>query len=128
MTAAIRLLPNMETRMDRITAQQRRSNEERELNLITARAVLNNAAMHRTSDVRNSIIMLEAYGDGRGDLILAHEATGLLTIRERREAHAEAEYDAQAGMDYWAPKLIAIGLGFPLALAVIVGLRIAGLM
>jgi hypothetical protein len=123
MTAAIRLLPNMEARMDRITAQQRRANEERELNLITARAVLNNAAMHRTSDVRNSIIMLDAYGDGRGDLILAHEATGLLTIRERREAHAAA-----ADVDRWGAKLIALGLGFTLALVVIVGLRIAGLM
>ncbi len=90
MTAAIRLLPNMEARMDRITAQQRRANEDRELNLITARAVLNNAAMHRTSDVRNAIILLESRGDGRGDLIMAHEATGLLKIRERREAHAAA--------------------------------------
>jgi len=115
MTAAIRLLPNMEARMDRITAQQRRANEDRELNLITARAVLNNAAMHRTSDVRASIIMLEAYGDGRGDLILAHEATGLLTIRERREAHAAA-----ADVDRWGPRLVALGLGFSLALVVIV--------
>ena len=121
---AIARFPNTEADYVRLTAHQRRANEAADLeaNLITARAVLNNAAMHRTQDVRNAIILLESRGDGRGDLILAHEATGLLTIRERREAHAAAK----AGQRKYGPTLAALGVGYGLAVGVIVALRWMG--
>lgn len=123
---AIARFPNTEADYVRLTAHQRRANEAAELeaNLITARADLNNAAMHRTEDVRNAIILLESRGDMRGDLILAHEATGLLTIRERREAHA-ASKDAQRK---YGPALGLLTVGYLALMAIIVVLAALGVV
>lgn len=126
MTAAIRHLPQMKSRCARLVenAKAEAAAEDRLANLITARAVLNNPAMHRTQDVRNSIILLESRGDMRGDLIMADEATHYLAIRERREAHAAAK----AAQRKTGAGIVLLGLGYFAALVVIVALRMAQLI
>ena len=126
MTAAIRHLPHMPRRCARMVenAKAEAAAEDRLANLITARAVLNNPAMHRTQDVRNAIILLESKGDMRGDLIMADEATHYLAIRERREAHAAAK----AAQRKTGAGIVLLGLGYFAALVVIVALRFAQLI
>ena len=116
---ALAYLPNMPRRCARLVENAKRENaaEERAANLITARAVLNNPALHRTDDIRNSIILLESRGDMRGDLILADEATHDLAIRERREAHAAARWNVMRGKRVaavFAGLLIAYAVGLAL--------------
>lgn len=118
---ALAIFPNKPSDFARLTEHQRRANEaeEREANLITARAVLNNPAMHRTQDVRNAIILLESKGDMRGDLIMADEATHHLAIRERRGAHAAAKAQVRAETAKFGKVLAALCLGYVIAMAVI---------
>ena len=119
MTATLRHLPNMPRRCARIVQNAKAEAAAEEANLITARAVLNNIGMHRTKDIRNSIILLESRGDMRGDLILAHEAIGLLAIRERRESHASAKASARIAKRF-RPQMLEIGAGLILAALVAV--------
>ena len=123
---ALAYLPNMPRRCARLVenAKAEAAAEDRLANLITARAVLNNPAMHRTQDVRNSIILMESRGDMRGDLIMADEATHYLAIRERREAHAAAK----AAQRKTGAGIVLLGLGYFAALVVIVALRMAQLI
>ena len=123
---ALAYLPNMPRRCARLVenAKAEAAAEDRLANLITARAVLNNPAMHRTQDVRNAIILLESKGDMRGDLIMADEATHYLAIRERREAHAAAK----AAQRKTGAGIVLLGLGYFAALVVIVALRFAQLI
>jgi len=123
---ALAYLPNMPRRCARLVenAKAEAAAEDRLANLITARAVLNNPAMHRTQDVRNAIILLESKGDMRGDLIMADEATHYLAIRERREAHAAAK----AAQRKTGAGIVLLGLGYFAALVVIVALRMAQLI
>ena len=90
MTALVRF-PNTDADFQRLTERQRRENieAEREANLDTARAVLTDADAYSVQDVRNAIILLESRGDGRCDLLLAHQETHRL-IRRERLARAEA--------------------------------------
>ena len=90
MTALVRF-PNSAADFQRLTERQRRANieAEREANLDTARAVLTDADAYSVQDVRAAIILLESRGDGRCDLLLAHQETHRL-IRRERLARAEA--------------------------------------
>ena len=88
MTAVLRF-PNTAADFQRLTERQRADNIEAEANLATARAVLTDADAYSVRDVRNAIILLESRGDGRCDLLLAHQETHRL-IRRERLAHAEA--------------------------------------
>ena len=90
MTALVRF-PNSPADFQRLTERQRRANieAEREANLDTARAVLTDADAYSVQDVRAAIILLESRGDGRCDLLLAHQETHRL-IRRERLAHADA--------------------------------------
>ena len=90
MTALVRF-PNTAADFQRLTERQRRANikAEREANLDTARAVLTDADAYSVQDVRAAIILLESRGDGRCDLLLAHQETHRL-IRRERLARAEA--------------------------------------
>lgn len=88
MTALIRF-PNTAADFQRLTERQRADNIEAEANIATARAVLADADAYSVQDVRNAIILLESRGDGRCDLLLAHQETHRL-IRRERLAHADA--------------------------------------
>ena len=88
MTAVLRF-PNTPADFQRLTERQRADNIEAEANIATARAVLADADAYSVQDVRNAIILLESRGDGRCDLLLAHQETHRL-IRRERLAHADA--------------------------------------
>lgn len=88
MTALVRF-PNTAADFQRLTERQRADNIEAEANIATARAVLADADAYSVQDVRNAIILLESRGDGRCDLLLAHQETHRL-IRRERLAHADA--------------------------------------
>lgn len=88
MTAVLRF-PNTAADFQRLTGRQRADNIEAEANIATARAVLADADAYSVQDVRNAIILLESRGDGRCDLLLAHQETHRL-IRRERLAHADA--------------------------------------
>jgi len=123
---ALAYLPNMPRRCARLVenAKAEAAAEDRLANLITARAVLNNPAMYPTKTVRAAIIYLESCGDMRGDLYMAHDAIQYLKRRENAESHAAAK----AAQRKTGAGIALLGLGYFVALVVIVALRFAQLI
>ncbi len=119
MTAAIRHLPNMVTRMDRVTQAERAANIARDLE--DARFMLANPTLFNDAALRWSCSILETYGNG-SDYLLADQMIHALNLKERQDAHATVRRRFVEGYQPDRPKPADNGLRNVAALLCFVGM------
>ena len=123
MTAQLRHLPNMVTRMDRVTQAERAANIARDLE--DARFQLANPTLFNDATLRWSCSILETYGNG-SDYLRADQMIHALNLKERQDAHATVRRRFVEGYDPDRPKPPDNGLRNVCAL--LVGLAWLGLV
>ena len=114
----VRNLPNMEARMDRITAQQRAANIAQDLT--DARNMLRSPSFYDTPNLRWACSILETYGDG-GDYMLADQMIQALNLKERQDAHATVRRRFVDGYQPDRPKPKDRGLAILVAVLAMAG-------